>query len=604
MGNVEHKYQKNKYCALVFLLAFIPRAICTFFMVPVTVLMDELCTLNGAACFAGLNWDHVVGAGSYYGIGFYALLFFIFKLTDNPFIIYHFILLVLALLQSVTALICFHLLTEKFDIQDYLWGAIAAVTCSYMVVSRVVFITNEHPLILITWIAVWLILLLCECRDNKRKVTYTFFLLLLLSYSLLIHTRAITYWIAFVILVVVYGLVYRKCLISIPVSVVVTAVAVPIGKSLIKNYQSDIWNSSTTVTNTTIDVSVPAFNLDSIRGMTAIVLGEINTIGVYTGGISYIAIITCTYFLFQCLKQREKVETDNHKIFAIIVFCGVCVAVTIAGMFSSSWRSGIILGIQNGITSDFYPYKGLTYIRYFAPYLGPLLLITLLFARKYRKEICKIAFVAIIIMLPVQLYWLGNIIPLIARNSTTNSAFMLFALWNENKELGSYIYYLGIKYMLFISFLYERLVYHKRELASVILVCVILLAQHSYTVFAKDLPWAEKNLVQADAGYEWVKELENKIKLPNKIYVQDNKSTSHHKSYYMYQFMLNRYVIMPGEPDESIDEAILFENTAENVELLRTRGFEYKQLDENEYVFVKGESLKMQLKNVGIVFEK
>lgn len=603
MGNIEYRHQKSKYYALVFLLAFIPRVICTSFMVPVTVLMDELCTLNGAARLAGLNWNHVVEAGSYYGFGFYALLFFIFKLTDNPFIIYHFILLVLAILQSATALICFHLLTKKFGIQDYLWGAVVAVTCSYMMVSRAVFITNEHPLILITWIAAWLILLLCECNDKKGKAIYTFGLLMLLSYSLLIHTRAMTYWIALVILVVLYALIYRKCLISIPVSVVVTVVAVSIGRSLIKNYQSSIWNNSKTVTNAAINVLMPIFDLDSIKSLLAIVLGLINTIGAYTGGISYIVIITCIYFLFICLKQRGKIVAENNKMFAIIIFFGVCVAITIVGIMFSSWRIGIAIGIQDGVTSDLYSYKGLTYIRYFGPYLGPLLMVTLLFARNYKKEICKITFVAIVVMIPVQLYWLGNIIPLIAKNSTTYTAFMLFALWNENKELGSYIYYFGIRYMLFIPFLYERLVHYKKEFISIILVFVILLAQYLYAVYAMDLPWAEKNIIQADAGYGWIKEIENKVELPNEIYVNDNISNTHHKSYYIYQFMLNRYVIMPGEPDEGIDEAILFENTEENVELLRVRGFDYKQLDENEYVFVKGEKLKAQLRDISIVLE-
>lgn len=306
MRNDDCSHKKRKYQIMVFLIAFVPRAICTYFMVPLTVLMDEMCTLNGAARFAGLNWSNVVEAGSYYGFGFYALLSFIFKLTDNPFLIYHFILLVLVTIQSVIALICFHLLTEKFGIQDYLWGSIAAITCSYMVVSRAVSFSNEHPLILITWIAVWLIILLCEGQNNKRKAVYTFFLLLLFSYSLLLHTRAVTYWIAFMILVVLYGLVYRKCLISMPVFVTVTAVTVPIGKYLIKNYQSSIWKMPNEVTNTTINVSMPAFSLDSIKGFVAIVLGEINTIGAYTGGISYIAIITCVYILFVCIKRRKK----------------------------------------------------------------------------------------------------------------------------------------------------------------------------------------------------------------------------------------------------------------------------------------------------------
>lgn len=601
MKNAEYSHRR-KWQIMIFLAAFLPRAICTSFMVPVKVLMDEVCTLNGAAHFAGLDWSHVVEKGAYYGFGFYGLLSFIFRLTDNPFIICHFILLVLVILQSVTALICFHLLTEKFGIQDYLWGAITAVTCSYMVVSRAIAFVNEHPLILITWIAVWLILLLCESHDNKGKAIYTFLIVLLFSYSLLLHTRALTYWIAFAILVVTYGLAYRKCLVSIPVFAAAAVVAIPAGKWLIKNYQNDIWKTAKTVANTAINASTPAFSLDSIKGLTAIVLGEINTIGAYTGGISYIAIITCIYILFKCLNRREKTEAGDDKLFAIIIFCGACVAITIVGMFPT-WGPGIIIGINKGITKNYYSYKGLTYLRYFGPYLGPLLMVMLLFAGKCKSEMHKIIFAAIVVIIPVQIYWMENIIPLIAKNSNTNPAFMLFALWHENKGFGSYIYYIGIMYMVFMPFAYQRLLYYKEELASLLLVLAILFAQYIYSVYAMDVPWAEKNIVQADSGYKWIKELENKIELPDEVYVKDNISTTWHKSYYIYQFMLNRYVIMPQEPDETIDEAILFENTEDNIESLQQRGFEYMQLDDNEYVFVKGAELKKQLQEIGINME-
>lgn len=593
MKNMKYKFQKRKYEIIVFLAAFTPRMLCTFFMVPVKVLMDEICTLNSAASFAGLDWSNVVEKGSYYGFGFYSLLAFIFKITDNPYIIYHFILLVLALIQSLTALICYYILVKIFNIKDYRWCIVAAITCSYMVVSRAIAFVNEHPLILITWIAVWLLLLLCESQDNKRrKAVYTLLLLLLFSYAQLIHTRSLTFWIAFLVLIILYGMIYRRCLISIPVFIVAVMIFVPSAQYLIRRYQNNIWDVGTEVANTTINVAVTnqIFKGDGIRAIINIILGEINTIGVYTGGIAYIAIVACAYILFQCIKKRKEISKENHKFFVIVIFCCTCVAISIIGM-AFSWGSAVMCGLSKEITYDYYYYKAFTYLRYFGPYLGPLLMVLLIFAKKNNNKICKMVFVAVILMLPIQYYWMENIIPFISQNTATNSAFMLFAFWNESKELGSYIYYAGIKIMLIIPFVYERLKYYRKEIASLVLVCVILVAQYLYGVYAQDIAWAEKNIVQADAGYKWIKEMEKKIVLPNEIYVQDNMSTSHHKSYYIYQFMLNRYVILPKEPDAEITEAILFENTEENIESLQEMGFHYLQLDENEYVFVKGNQL-------------
>lgn len=593
MKKVKSKFQKRQNEIIVFLAAFIPRMICSFFMEPVKVLMDEICTLNGAASFAGLDWSNVVEKGSYYGFGFYSLLAFIFKVTDNPYVIYHFILMVLVLIQSLTAPICYHILAKKFEIRDYRWCIVAAITCSYMVVSRAVAFVNEHPLILITWVAIWLLLLLCENQDNKRrKAIYTLLLLLLFSYAQLIHTRSITYWIAFLVLIVLYGAIYRRCLVSVSVFVGAVAVLVPVAQYLIIRYQNNIWDTTTEIANTTINVTVTnqIFKEDGIRAIIDIVLGEINTIGVYTAGIAYVAIVACIYILFQCVKERKKILVENNYFFVIIIFCCTCVGISIAGM-AFSWGTAVTLGLSKDITYDYYSYKAFTYLRYFGPYLGPLLMVLFLFAKKNNYKICKMVFVAVLIMLPVQFYWMENIIPFISRNTTTNSAFILFAFWNESKELGSYIYYVGIKVMIIVPFIYERFKYYRKEIASLALVCIILFAQYLYGVYAQDRVWAEKNIVQADAGYKWVKEIEKEVVLPNEIYVQDNISTSHHKSYYIYQFMLNRYVILPGEPNEEIEEAILFENTEDNIGLLKEMGFQCVQLDENEYVFIKGNQL-------------
>lgn len=606
MKNIKIFFSKRKYEIIVFTAAFIPRMICSFFMVPVKVLMDEICTLNGAAKFAGLDWSNVVDKGSYYGFGFYSLLTFIFKITDNPYVIYHSILLILCLLQSLTGLICYHILTKHFKVKEHKWCILVAIACSYMVVSRAVAFVNEHPLILLTWTAVWLLLLLCKYQDNKKKKAfYTFLLLLLFSYAQLLHTRSVTFLISFLLLIALYGIVYGRLLVSAPMFFGAGVFFIPIVQYLIKKYQNDIWNIGTSVNNTEINIVVSdnTFTKNGIKAIIDIIFGEINTIGVYTGGIAYVVIIVCLCILLKCIKDRKKEKLENNCLFIIFLFCCSCIAITIGGM-AFSWGAGVTKGLSQNITQDFYSYKAFTYLRYFGPYLGPLLMGILIFLNRNSEKAAQMVSAAIIVMIPIQCYWIGNIIPLIAKNTTTNSAFMLFAGWNESKELGSYLYFAGIKAMIIILFVYRYMKCHQKELVSVLVVCIVLVAQYLYGVYAQDVAWAEKNIVQADAGYAWIKGIENEIALPGEIYVEDNISKSHHKSYYIYQFMLNRYVVLPGEPEETVGEAVLFENTMENMERLQNMGFQYVQLDENEYVFIKGNRLIEEMQNIGIEFER
>ena len=96
-----------KYIMITFLLAFLPRFIVIFFSMPLRTVTDEMITIAGGAYAAGLDWSAVLSYSErYYGSGFTALFFWIFKLTDNPIIIYRVFQTACVLVQAFTALIC------------------------------------------------------------------------------------------------------------------------------------------------------------------------------------------------------------------------------------------------------------------------------------------------------------------------------------------------------------------------------------------------------------------------------------------------------------------------------------------------------------------
>src|SRR5699024_1498297 len=95
------------------------------------------------------------------------------------------------------------------------------VASSYLVTDCSIIIFNEHPLMLCSWIIAWLLLYLQKNLDNnKKKIRATLLLILVLGYSLTLHTRAIAFWLAVGIAVLFYAWIYRRFLISIPAAVI------------------------------------------------------------------------------------------------------------------------------------------------------------------------------------------------------------------------------------------------------------------------------------------------------------------------------------------------------------------------------------------------
>ena len=96
------------------------------------------------------------------------------------------------------------------------------------------------------------------------------------------------------------------------------------------------------------------------------------------------------------------------------------------------------------------------------------------------------------------------------------------------------------------------------------------------------------NNTRMDGGYTYVKEMEEKgEKLPKQIYCYDGSDRVDHQIFYGYQFVLNRYEIIPAfEKDGSDipDGAMVFTNVPMGKEFTE-RGFKEKKLDSNEYLY-------------------
>ena len=329
----------NRYQFITFLVAFVPRVVCTFYSDLIRTISDEVATISAGAYFAGLDWSAVISKAGYYGGGFSALYSIFFRVIDNPYIIYHCILITCCLVQAITSLISYSIIDSFFDIRNKKVISLISIASSYMVVTRANVAYNEHILILISWLAAWILLKLHKFSDNKRvRAKYTMCLMICFSYALTVHTRAITYWLALLIIVLIYFAFYRKWIVSIPTCVWVGGIGYGLSKLFTSYLKNQIWlaGSAGELRNSSISTSGIQNLLDPQywQGWASIILGQLNTISLITGGMIIVAFCLWIQMLWHRIKNLKSISyrTDlNEQVFLIMSFFFLCCGITIGG---------------------------------------------------------------------------------------------------------------------------------------------------------------------------------------------------------------------------------------------------------------------------------
>ncbi len=591
---IKHNYI---YLIIAFLIAFLPRIYLCLQEYPVRMISDEIATLSGAAHFAGLDWSAVISKAGYYGSGFYGLFFWLFKLTDNPFIIYKCMLMGAALAQAFVTVVSFVIMQRHFEIREGKILCIFSVACSYFAVTFPNRTYNEHILILLSWIITLLFLELKKCIGHKVKTgILTGILILILAYGLTVHTRALTLWIACAFVVLLYFYLYKKWLVSKLVILVGGILGYIAGTQFVAMIQKTVWaaNSGEAVRNGAINVSINFKLLDPTTWFSAlsVVLGQLNTISVFTGGFMILCLVFMTWLFFGMLRDRWNnknliIVEDKALYFIISVFLLSCVGMTIVAQ-TISWLPGVIQGVQDGFGTELYPMKAITYIRYFGPYLGPGIMAGFACGYKNRDWFKRYFKPALIIFFVLQVYWTVAILPFIKNNGVTKEVFVALSLSKPGQKVDLMTYLPGViitvAVFLLILYLYKK----NKAVFPVMIVCGLCMFQYIYTSIYFDQYASKKNMKKANAGYALVQKMQNKVELPKKLYVYDAKEKTDHQIFYLYQFMLNRYEIIPELPEKEDEQAIIFSNSSE-VEKLYKMGYQCILLDKNEFVYAKGD---------------
>lgn len=598
--------RRNKYIWLAFAIAFLPRLFFVLQSDPVSIGGDEIFAMGPAAKLVGYDWSGVMQDYRYYGYGYTVLLVPFFKLIHDPVLLYRMIVLLMALAQSVSAPISYHLMKKYLHVDNEKILCVSSICCSYLVAVRAVYTYPEFIYVLVMWLLAWVLLRMNACVDDKKKkIAYTVLLVLVLFYASTVHSRATAAWLAVAFGIVYYGWVYRKTLVSVPVCLVMGAGAFIVSQKGMEAVLSYVVKaSSSDVANTGVSFSL-GYLMEDVKSWPAwvnIIIGQLNEAVVVTGGLAVFAVVALLILLWKGLIRAKGEMAEVRKMSPYVVVGSVFLAavlVTIGGQ-SISWLGGVTNAMYYGGDSD--SFRAITYFRYYGAYVGPLLMLGIAYFYHKREALGKLYPAVCVITALLQGYWVLCILPYISEFNGSCWDFAPYSLTKGFEDAIRLRTYLPATFVVFLVLLIGYILYKKNKTQIILgVLCVMLIYCYCYNALYHEGYRGRKNYSYVDDSVQLLKDLEKEGVLPDKIYVEDARVGGiGQQTKYLYQFCMLDKPVVSAEPSENETEAIFLCQNPEEWSGLVDEGYLCGKIAEYEYIYVIGDQLKEMIGENGI----
>lgn len=575
------KLVKSKYLILALLFSFFPKLVLASRAIPMYAPSDESWMLGLNAKFLGYNWSQVMENSSYYGVGFSFIFIPLMKLIKDSFLLYH-IMLVSYILVNCGIVLCVYSILNKFINQDDgILNSILALAASYSVSLPIVYIYNEHILALLVYILIFILLKLYYFP--RRRIFWTIWLVLILGYSLTIHTRAIIFWIAVILTVCVYFFFSKHWLVNMPVFCGIGLVSWIIGRRVVNWSLDYAWmvENGQQVHNSTVSFSgfELLFNLDAWKYFIDIILGQINAGIIFSGSFLVIAVI------FTVIIIKKYIKYGSEEIYFLLAFFLGIQIIAAIGMQAVMWLKNVMIAVQGGEWWSSH-LRAFSYIRYYWLYAAPLIIISIAYLFRTKRFMFQISYIYLFLTIFLQELWIKIIVPYIEKNVMVlrgNSAnvMLAYSLKKLPSDSADYTYFIPA----FLAILcIAIIVYWSLRKEKRILICVIFMLTSIYQYFYRGSVSidVEKNwYLSVDKEYDAVNEIINLMAdIPN-IYMKNVDIYSYYEACFLLRE--NTIILLENMPEE--DEYVVFSHERD-IELAR-KSREFK-LDNNEFMYIKG----------------
>ena len=550
---------------------------------------DGFSTLYSVAYFAGNDWTNVGREYSeYYGWGYVVFFSWLYRIFTDGLMVYRIILLCANLLVIVSCCFCYKIVNMFDVVKNQTVKYFICIAVTSIQGSCVWGISNEYMLNVCIWIVFYLILRLCDTELPTRKRAYiTVILFFLVAYSCTVHARAVAIYflVGFCCAVV---LIKDKFLMIHPIAALGTGTLYIMTKIVSNKLQmvllGEISSNSSIIAKASNGMGTGVTKEKIVYFLMSIViyLHELNVIAI---GMATVCVAILIFYFIQ-VKKKNKVFRENdiceRRLISGFIYGILGIGVFIIGMCFSNNRE-----IYRGFTAYIGQHlRYLTLVRYFMPFVAPTVLMTIIaimaMERNYRKKIITSALAILGILQLIFFVW---IYPYINYTGWANNVYLPYT-WDKPMERNE-VYLVGGILVPMIFMLLNCIQIRKENWIllcfSIYIFCTIGMMyryMHQYT---------EDNEIECiDGGYSYFKD----DKVSKNIYVvgilEDDEGNKEIDDmyYFLYQMFLPNMRIIPGNPPEDEENAIVLTNSIWDVHNYKT-DYEMILLDDNEWLLMK-----------------
>lgn len=584
-------------------IGFIPKVILILTTAyPLNNPHDELDIFSIPARLAGLDWTSCMADYRYYGYGFSIFLPHLFESISDAVVLYRTVLILVAAVQLCIPIICCYLLYSFFGMKNNAYVILISVICTYEVSVPNVYMYNEHIYIVWVWISFFILAKLWQAENNKRKIIkYSFLLGFSFLGALTVHQRAVTLFVAFLILYIFMKIILKRKICYILPVVGVYAIGNYINSKIMDyfirllKYGNGIADMNVSdIQNRGIKISLSWKILQDkeyIQAVIRTVVGNLNNWNICTVGIGIFSIILGVYFI-GLVYQKRKLEEEQEKLLFFGVFAVVAIAITVAGLAVSGWGWGIKKAYVDKNAASV-SLRGLNYLRYLLAYYPPVLSGVLAYLYNHTEIYMKLFRYTMSITGFLIVYYLADIVPLMRERENGFGALALYSPHRYSyREMIPADYLTAAIIFIIAIFLIWVFLKRKKMLAMLVMFCVLTGWNYIYAS-CWTVGKSEKNNYQyVDKYSEVIKELETQnIDIPVYVRKSGGIGGTGHSLLCELQFINMNHVFYSGFPEEGLEEAVYITSFPNEAKDLLENGYEYFRLDEEEHIYVKGEQV-------------
>lgn len=586
------------YIALSFFVAFGIRLLFISQVHTMSITGDEIFSFWPAAKMAGYDWQGVMNTYRYYGFGYSLLLYPFFLIFKDPIVLYRAMVILMMICQSLVAPISYHLLKRYFNIKNIWVLFFGSIACAFMVSVRAVYTYPEFVYDLMVWLSVWILLKLLHTENPWKKAAFTLLLLMCIGYAYSVHARGITLIAGLVFAILFFAWIYRKCPVSIPVLVVAAAAGI-IGVRWGMNYLlSHLGYQSGTAVGNTVAVGGLSGIIQSFKepetwtGFINIIIGQLNEAIANSAGLAIFVVMGLLVVMWKGLLRKKEVLDKQYQPYMLIAsFCLMCVVITIGGM-ALQGASGVAWVMKNGGDKDVF--RKITYFRYYAAYIGPLLMIGIAYFTQKRELLNSWKNKALLIYALFQGYWIFCIVPLIYDYSGCVWSYAPYSLTRGFYDPTRVRTYLIGSFVIAVLFILFSFLILKKELKWILPVfCGILIYNYAFNAIFHEGARAKANWTETENGIAFIDRLKDQKEISEIDILPYYLSVGGQGTQFTYQFSEPEIKFNEIEENEEIKSKVAIGPDQDSLKTkLNSNDYKLYKFGESEVIGLKTKELQ------------